>query len=198
MIHPSEAQKKREKHPAISSVMARIGAWFGRRPTTQWSVYEFNALEELGEISGEDLALLEYYYTSFQVVNGFDPRRRDLCTLLNNWNGELDRARVWKRNTVPTDQSTHSKLSMFDLHKRLELLGTETERTAELLRNNTALITTLQRNICISKDKETQELLNNQLQQKEKEHDSLYKTWQELCAKRRMVKSKIIELSGRF
>jgi hypothetical protein len=73
--------------------MNRIGDWFGRKPTTSWTVAEAGALEDINP-SGDELDLIESYYTA--VISEGDYRRRDLLTLLNNWNQELDRARIWK------------------------------------------------------------------------------------------------------
>ena len=70
----------------------RVGGWFGRKATTKWSDKELRAWKALQPIPPEDIALMETRYTDT------DPevaqyRRRDIFTLLNNWHGELDRAR---------------------------------------------------------------------------------------------------------
>jgi hypothetical protein len=41
-----------------------------------------------------DLASLEQYYMAKMSADQ-DYRRRDVVTLLNNWNGEIDRARAF-------------------------------------------------------------------------------------------------------
>jgi hypothetical protein len=71
--------------------MNRIGEWFGRRPSTLWSVKEAEALKDVAP-SVEDLDEMEAYYTASLPADK-DYRRRDVMTLLNNWTGELDRAR---------------------------------------------------------------------------------------------------------
>ena len=71
--------------------MIRMGSWFKRKPTTLWLVKEFEVLEGIGKIPEEDLELMEKYYTA-RIRGSFDARRRDLITLLNNWQQEMDRA----------------------------------------------------------------------------------------------------------
>ncbi|MBK1835380.1 hypothetical protein [Roseibacillus ishigakijimensis] len=55
--------------------------------------------------SEDDLATLEGYYLA-KHESGRDYRRRDLQTLLNNWTGELDRARNWKPETTTKPEPT--------------------------------------------------------------------------------------------
>lgn len=76
--------------PELESFRIRIGSWFRRRPTTQWTDRELKALKSVHKLETptEDLDLLERWYTS-----GDPYLRRDPITLLNNWNGEIDRAR---------------------------------------------------------------------------------------------------------
>jgi hypothetical protein len=78
-----------------TSIQTRLGQLFKRRPTTRWNRDEIKALKDIGEISEEDMVLLETYYTAKHKPES-DYRRRDLATLLNNFNGELDRARKYK------------------------------------------------------------------------------------------------------
>ena len=77
-----------------SNAMQRIGSWFNRKPTSLWTLAEGIALAEIRPDS-EDIETLEAYYLA-PLDRDQDFRRRDLLTLLNNWNGELDRARIWK------------------------------------------------------------------------------------------------------
>ena len=74
--------------------MLRIGAWFKRRPATKWTKKELKALKEIGEIDDQDFDALEKYYTA--DISKDDYRRQTIATLLNNWPGELDRARNYK------------------------------------------------------------------------------------------------------
>ena len=182
----SQAQKKRAKCDKITPLMQRIGAWFQRKPTTKWSVYESKALKELNPIPEDDLASLEDYYLNFGIVNGFDPRRRDLCTLLNNWMGELDRAHLWaqkeKSVTVKGSASQPEKQpSMFDLRQRMELLNTEISKHAERL-------TELDKAIAITHEPAGLK----------REHAALKAEWHDLCEKRRNVKAKMLSTSDKF
>jgi hypothetical protein len=72
----------------------RLGALFGRRETTPWADKETKSLKVISPIPEEDLALIEKYYRIPPVDPQHDYHRRDLYSLLNNWTGELDRARL--------------------------------------------------------------------------------------------------------
>lgn len=86
-------KKGQEKISKNDDTMIRIGAWFGRRPDTLWTVTEATALDLLS-ISSAELDGMERYYTAV-IPEASNIRRRDLITLLNNWSGELDRARAF-------------------------------------------------------------------------------------------------------
>jgi len=79
---------------------AAVGSWFNRRDTTPWSAKEQASWKALGDLLADDVATLGRYYNA-TLPKAQDYRRRDLLTLLNNWTGELDRAR--KFNPLPTD-----------------------------------------------------------------------------------------------
>lgn len=66
-----------------------------RRESTKWSDKEAKALRALCPIPADDMRLMSEYYSA-NITPKDDIRRRDLPTLLNNWAGELDRARGWK------------------------------------------------------------------------------------------------------
>lgn len=68
----------------------RIGTWFNRRPTTKWSDEENRALRKVLKLNtpSEDIDLLEKRYLAKAPFI-----RREIVTLLNNWNGEIDKAR---------------------------------------------------------------------------------------------------------
>lgn len=68
----------------------RIGSWFNRRPTTKWSDEENRALRKVLKLNtpSEDIDILEERYLSKAPFI-----RREIITLLNNWNGEIDKAR---------------------------------------------------------------------------------------------------------
>lgn len=74
-------------------LVQRLNQVFKRRTTTLWSKGERRVLQEVikAKPTQEEIDLLLFYYASD------DPyRRKDIQTLLNNWNGEVDRARNWQ------------------------------------------------------------------------------------------------------
>ncbi len=87
-----EEKERSEWVPSI--LMVRFNKLFKRRDSTKWSAKETEALNVIGEPAEEDLSALERYYTA-TIQPAKDYRRRDLITLLNNFNGEIDRARKW-------------------------------------------------------------------------------------------------------
>jgi hypothetical protein len=82
----------------VPELKKRISAWFRRKPETAWAPKEIKALHHVEKLKTppEDLGLLESYYTAVMPDPDRDYRRRDIATLLNNWPGEIDRARAWK------------------------------------------------------------------------------------------------------
>jgi hypothetical protein len=97
------ATRKAARVDVNSATMQRIGAWFRRKPATLWSQQEAEALESLGAIDDDDLAVLERFYTAEIPENGF--RRREVITLLNHWNGELDKARRWESESTGAERN---------------------------------------------------------------------------------------------
>jgi hypothetical protein len=75
------------------SFKLRIGNLFKRRVTTPWSDKELKALASLRDVQEADLLAIEAYYGE-RITPEKDIRRRDMLTLLHNWNGEVDRARA--------------------------------------------------------------------------------------------------------
>ncbi len=70
---------------------------FGRRITTGWIEKEVKRYRELikaGYLDPEELDVIERYYV-YQRKRENGIHRRDLYTFLNNFSGELDRARAW-------------------------------------------------------------------------------------------------------
>lgn len=84
----TKADQRATRVQGCTERMKRIGSWYGRRTDTPWTVYETLQLIRINP-SDENIALMEKYYTSPDA----DFKRRDVPTLLNNWQGELDRAR---------------------------------------------------------------------------------------------------------
>ena len=92
----TEAQKKRKKVSNNSDLMIQIGDWFGRKSDTLWSLYESEALDDLGDIPEHELETMKIFYEA-DIPQTDDFRRRNIETLLNNWNGELDKAAEFRR-----------------------------------------------------------------------------------------------------
>ena len=86
-----------EKNVPTTRTAQRIATLFNRRLTTPWSVPEIKAFRALGVIEDADLETVEKYYASERAKgdNGF--HRRALETFLNNWRGELDKAREFAK-----------------------------------------------------------------------------------------------------
>lgn len=72
----------------------RVAALFNRRPTTAWAPKEIRAYKRLVPFDMEDLALVEAYHIFEKTHGGYN--RRSLYAFLNNYQGELDKAREWK------------------------------------------------------------------------------------------------------
>jgi hypothetical protein len=92
----------RESKALPTSLEAKaIADLFNRRHTTEWSGKEikaFKALQRRGVITMEAIELIAPYYAHQRSPDGDGIHRRDLCTFLNNFDGELDRARSFKEN----------------------------------------------------------------------------------------------------
>lgn len=78
----------------------RIARLFNRRTTTSWSEKEVRQYRKLVKhgcfTTLDDLEVIErYYFVERKKENGI--HRRDLYTFLNNFSGELDRARAWEQ-----------------------------------------------------------------------------------------------------
>lgn len=95
-----------EKTPELHPTMKRLGALYNRRHTTPWSEKEKKSFKA-ASINEEDLALIEKYYKAYVVVDGKDFRRHDIVTLLNNWNGECDKARRYLGQVRSNIKLTH-------------------------------------------------------------------------------------------
>jgi uncharacterized protein YdaU (DUF1376 family) len=93
----SREERKRRRVQANSPAMITIGGFFGRREGTLWTVAEAVALLEVSP-TPEEVSLLSRYYAE-PLDKEADYRRRDLSTLLNNWQTEIDRARSHYANT---------------------------------------------------------------------------------------------------
>lgn len=85
-----------EWHP--DPVQIRLNALFKRKPTTRWDPKELKVYKSISPVDDADLRLLESYYSA-SIPHDRDYRRRDLPTLLNNFRGEVDRARGFGRQS---------------------------------------------------------------------------------------------------
>jgi len=88
----SKPPKKSDNIPTTPQAL-RIAMLFRRRPTTPWSDKEVRAYKKLGKIDPEDLEVVCRYTESERAKGDEGRHRRDLATFLNNFTGELDRAR---------------------------------------------------------------------------------------------------------
>lgn len=82
----------------------QINRWFKRRDTTAWSAKECRAFKGIPSTPDEDWALLEMYY-----IGPGENRwpKHDVYTLLNNWLGEIDKARRWSGTSDTTGNIEH-------------------------------------------------------------------------------------------
>jgi hypothetical protein len=69
-----------------------------RNKLTTWNekreIKPFRTLSKT--VQDSDLALVERYYAAnWPPRTGINHLRHDLATLINNWQGEVDRARIW-------------------------------------------------------------------------------------------------------
>ncbi|NBV27335.1 MAG: hypothetical protein EBR99_08495 [Actinobacteria bacterium] len=73
---------------------------FGRDHKTAWSKSEMASLEAVDSLgtSESDLEALSRYYRTKLIPPDKDYRRRTVGSLLENWQGELDRARGFVRD----------------------------------------------------------------------------------------------------
>lgn len=76
----------------FSEFRNRANLLLGRRDATNWSAGEIKAAKANLETCEEDWKLLEKYYAN-RGKDGFYTRR-SMLTLLNNWAGEIDKARA--------------------------------------------------------------------------------------------------------
>lgn len=88
-----EIDKFQKKDDQLETLRIRIGSWFRRRPDSKWSPREIKALKFVLTLNTpeSDLSILEERYTDKSVKY----LRQDPLTLLNNFNGEIDRAKAY-------------------------------------------------------------------------------------------------------
>jgi len=103
--YPSDTDTKkapRDLSPELEAFRLRVGAMVRRRPTTHWSTKEIKALKEVYDLNTpeEDILLVEARYKSNDKY-----LRRELMTLLNNWNGEIDKVRSGLLPSIGSSQA---------------------------------------------------------------------------------------------
>jgi len=86
-------QKKATENPPG---LAIIGSWFGRRPGTMPTVAELYAYRSVSPLPREVQGMGWYYTASEEeAAKVCQYRRKSVMVLLNNWSGELDKARAF-------------------------------------------------------------------------------------------------------
>jgi len=94
-----EEKTSSKKEQVLCEEQIRLGKLFNRRPTTRWSELEIKLWKAITPIHPDDISKVERF---FKTPGSF--HRKQLATLLANWNGEVDLA---NGNTSP-----HSKPSI--------------------------------------------------------------------------------------
>ena len=121
--------------------MCKVGKLFRRYESTLWTIAEEEALAQIDPLPKELQLLKSYYSANFRKDE--DYRRRNLLTLLNNWNSELDRARAWAkeaqkglskrlRHTTDTICSMEGEIKELEALPRLN--GFDIERKSRTLK----------------------------------------------------------------
>ena len=98
--------------PELDSLRSRINKWFRRRAGTEWQPAELKALKLVVKLNTpeSDLQLLDARY---ETKNKY--RRKDIMTLLNNWNTEIDRCKSGdddSQQLLGSQSNSSTKLSM--------------------------------------------------------------------------------------
>lgn len=86
--------------PKPDPIKTRVGKLFGRRESTKWSSKE-TAAYKAARIVEDDLCLVERWFAAPEDPDRPLWRRTALQTLLNNWSGEVDKARMWGEKNQP-------------------------------------------------------------------------------------------------
>lgn len=112
-INKKEKEKKIQKEKTnfsfdahVSEIKERVNRLFNRRSSTAWSEKEVKQLKAVAKREGvlDELAEIEALYNS-----GYEYRRKDVITFLNNFATELDRARNSNQGTCPNQGETSSE-----------------------------------------------------------------------------------------
>ena len=90
----------------FENLKGRVNRLFNRRSSTAWSEKEIKQLKAVAKREGvlDELTEIEAFYNS-----GYEYRRKDVITFLNNFATELDRARNSNQGTCPNQGETSSE-----------------------------------------------------------------------------------------
>jgi hypothetical protein len=94
--------------PVVTSpAKQEINRWFRRRDTTAWDSRECKKVAELCKagdgVYPPEFAVVKAWYSAKSLPKDWVYRRKDILTLLNNWNGEVDRAKQFVRYMRDTE-----------------------------------------------------------------------------------------------
>lgn len=102
-------------HPEAEAMrMIAVGGIMRRRDDSLWSAAEKNSLRAAGLLAlpeddfNEQVQVMRRFYRAPSTPANPIFRRTSLLVLLNNWTGELDKARAWQRDHAP--ESDNAKL----------------------------------------------------------------------------------------
>lgn len=125
------------KAAPTTALALRIGALFHRRPATQWAEKEIRQYKVLVRAKCfealEDLTLVEQYYAFERKRGDNGKHRRDLYTFLNNFQGEVDRANLW-RDAHPVKAAPRKIIPLPLMSSEPFVAPTDTESLASLAR----------------------------------------------------------------
>lgn len=107
----SSMRQASSKHPT-SDLAKSIAALFSRRLTTEWDEKEIAAFKKLPQAEAlESMPTIAAYYAAERRKGENGVHRHDLGTFLNNFRGELDRARVWRQQHPLRNGNGHSDVT---------------------------------------------------------------------------------------
>lgn len=99
------SEKKHNHVSTNSPAMIRFGSWFGRKPTTLWTVAESEALDAwMDGVDLEDVDVVERFYLAARAEFGSDVKAmgkagmfpcREPMTMFNKWSRQVAMAREW-------------------------------------------------------------------------------------------------------
>jgi len=105
----SDSDSDSDTDPDSDALRSRINKWFRRREGTEWQASELKALKLVVKLKTpeSDLQLLDARY---ETKNKY--RRKDILTLLNNWNTEIDRCKSGDDDAQEESQPKSKTLSL--------------------------------------------------------------------------------------